>query len=140
MPLCRRYQTCMDCLFIIIKLPFANRRAPIHFLIVFLFQTTTAGFRSPSKFKVRFMSAQYVKLSLLCVKLSLLTMSAQYAKSLPDAPDVLCYDIFANHIPACLSCLIIHFCYKIPYDFFFALLKLYILLWFLRILPILTFL
>ena len=76
---------------------FTLSAAAIHFLVVFQNRNATAGSRSPSKFKVRFMSAQYVKMiiryvkmSVLCIKSSIryvpsqvrvLTMSAQYAKS-----------------------------------------------------------
>ena len=79
MPLFHRYQIGMDCLFCpsqnrfpLSAISFTLSAAAIHFLIVSFFGLQPQVHRSPSKFKVRCMSAQYVKMSLLCVKLSLL--------------------------------------------------------------------
>ena len=111
--------------------------------------------RSPSKFKVRFMSAQYVKMSIRYVKMSLLcakpSSCANYERAICQESEaeqaMLCYDqccIFANHtlliiFPARSLWLIIIYCYQIPRFRLFVAKKLYILLWFLRVFGILTF-
>ena len=119
----------------------APPRRRIHFLVVFQNQPTTKSFRSPSKFKVRFMSAQYVKIS-SCANYER-AICQEFAKSSPKIccamPDNL-PDTLLLIFPARSLWLIIIFCYQTPANFFFALLKLYILLWFLLVLLILTFL
>ena len=58
---------------------FTLAAASIHFLVVFHFQNATASLRSPPKFKVRFMSAQYVK---LCCYVSSQVRCANYERAI----------------------------------------------------------
>ena len=93
----------------------APTAAAIHFLVVFQTQPQPQVHRSGSKFKVRFMSAQYVKLGFANYERAICQESeAGQAMMCYAMPDVLCYSALLTIFPARSSCLIIICCYFLP--------------------------
>ena len=85
--------------------------APIHFLIVFQTDPQPQVHRSPSKFKVRFMSAQYVKTS-SCANYERAICQESEAEQAILCILCLMYSLllcFANHLPCPFSLADNHF-------------------------------